>query len=744
MPSLALRSLLVASITVVAGINSALAAEPNAATAASATPRPKICLVLSGGGARGVAHIGVLKVLEELRVPVDCIVGTSMGSLVGGGYAYGESPAKMEKLVREANWDNVLLDQPPRPDRSVRSKSLDRSSIGAAEFGIRGAQIQLPTGAIIGQQLEIFLQGLAGPNQDQESFDKLRIPFRAIATDIESGSMVVLDHGSLPQCLRASMSVPGVFSPVELDGRLLVDGGLTRNLGVDVARSMGADILIAVNLGTGLMRRDQIQSLLSVGSQMVNILTEQNVQKSLGELTERDVLILPQLGDYSAGDFEHSASTIEIGERAARAVEDRLRTLSLSEADYAAFLARVRGDQAPVQYAGVRLDTKSLTYVNPRVAEATFTGATNGQRDEKSLAQGLKTLLATDDFQQVRYRVDPTDGGSYLLVEPREKSWGPNYLHMGLTLSTNFQGTSSFNLNVDHRMTWLNDRGLEWRNRAYLGNLSGLGSELYQPLDLEREWFVAPRVVFTQQLDNIFIGDNNAAQYRNRRGEAGLDLGYRFGTVGEARLGYNYGKISFTKGTGSAILPDQHDNFGAAYLQVVLDQYDNWSFPSTGYLAVMNLGTSRPSLGSDTDYDTGIARLEKAFGTEKDHYRIGLDYYTSFDTERPIYDAFQLGGFLKLSGYSQQEFLVDGATMGRFVYEHRVAFVPTVAKGIYVGGSVEAANLENRLNGPEPGGVIYSGSLYLAADTILGPFYFAVGLAEGGNAALYLFLGRPL
>ena len=240
MPVPVLRAFVVASMVFGASLTDALAAEAAATTSVAPTSRPKICLVLSGGGARGVAHIGVLKVLEELRVPVDCIVGTSMGSLIGGGYAYGKTPAEMEKLVREAKWDNVLLDQPQRPERSVRSKDLDRASIGGAEFGVRGLAVELPAGAIIGQQLEVFLQGLAGPNQKFPTFDSLPIPFRAIATNIEDGSMVVLDHGSLPECLRASMSVPGVFSPAEIDGQLLVDGGLTRNLGVDVARQLGA------------------------------------------------------------------------------------------------------------------------------------------------------------------------------------------------------------------------------------------------------------------------------------------------------------------------------------------------------------------------------------------------------------------------------------------------------------------------------------------------------------------------
>jgi len=744
MPAPVLRSLVVASMVFGASLTDALAAEPAAPTSQAPTSRPKVCLVLSGGGARGVAHIGVLKVLEELRVPVDCVVGTSMGSIIGGGFAYGKSPQEMERLVREAKWDNVLLDQPQRPERSVRSKDLDRASIGGAEFGVRGLEVELPAGAIIGQQLEVFLQGLAGPNEKFPTFDTLPIPFRAIATNIEDGSMVVLDHGSLPECLRASMSVPGVFAPAQIDGRLLVDGGLTRNLGVDVARQLGAQRIIAVNLGTGLMKRDQIRSFLSVGSQMVNILTEQNVRQSLGELTQQDILILPELGDFSSADFTGSPKTIEIGERAAWAVADRLRELSVSETEYASFVARLRDVQHSSGYAGVDLDTKSLTQVSPRVVAATFNSATRGQLDDKALARGMKELLATDDFQQVRYRVDSTDTGRYLAIEPREKSWGPNYMHIGLNLSTDFQGGSAFNLNVDHRMTWLTERGLEWRNRFYLGDLTGIASELYQPLDLARKWFVAPRLVAAQELETIFLDDDAVAQYRNRRGEVALELGRRFSTYGEARFGYHFGQVSFTKSTGAAALADSHDNLGAVYLRVVLDQYNNWNFPSSGFLAHLDLSSTRPGLGADVEYYSGAARVEKAFGSDNNHYRIGFDYYTTFNGQRPIYNAFALGGFQNLSGYSQNEFLVDGALLGRMVYERRVFSLPAFGNGIYWGGSLEAATIDHRLNGPDPSGVTYSGSMYLAADTLLGPCYFAVGVSETGNTAVYLFLGRPL
>ena len=218
-------------------------------------------------------------------------------------------------------------------------------------------------------------------------------------------------------------------------------------------------------------------------------------------------------------------------------------------------------------------------------------------------------------------------------------------MHIGLNLSTDFQGTSAFNLNVDHRMTWLTERGLEWRNRFYLGDLTGIASELYQPLDLARKWFTSSRLVGVQELETIFLDDEAVAQYRNRRGEVALDLGHRFGTYGEARFGYRFGKVSFTKSTGSAALTDSHDNLGAAYLRVVLDQYNNWNFPSSGFLAVLDLSSTRPSLGADVEYYSGAARLEKAFGTDNNHFRIGFDYYTTFNGERPIYNAFALGGF---------------------------------------------------------------------------------------------------
>jgi NTE family protein len=719
-----------------------LAGEP-AAEAAPAAAHPKVCLVLSGGGARGVAHIGVLKVLEELRVPVHCIVGTSMGAIIGGAYAYGMTPAQLEKEIREARWESVLVDQPSRETRSVRDKELDRGQLGGAEFGLRGHEVLLPAGAIIGHQLELFLQSLAGPNEPFPSFDELPIPFRALATDIERGSLHVIDHGSLPAALRASMSVPGIFAPAELDDRLLADGGLVRNLGVDVAREFKPDVLIAVNLGTGLMKRDELRSVVGVGAQMINILTEQNVRISLAELKPDDVLILPDLGEFSSADFANSYKTIIIGERAARASSDRLRSLGVSEEEYASYLARLRAPRKTAPFDRVRLDTAGLQQVNPQVVEATFRKATDYRHDDAAIAQGLTELLATDDFQQVRYRVDEEGRARVLTLEPREKSWGPNYMRFGMDLSTDFDGESAFTLLGDHRMTWLTSRGLEWRNRVALGDLTGVVTELYQPLDLAREWFVAPHALAYQQLESIFFGEDSISEYRSRKGAIGFDFGRRFGTLGELRLGYDFGAVSFRTATGLPVFDRDYDHLGTVGATLLLDQFDHWDFPTKGYLLRAEARTSREGLGADREYDSGVFHFEKAFGTDRNRYRAGLVYSSSFDTDRPIYDAFALGGFLRLSGYADREILTDGAVLGRFVYERKIANMAPVSRGLFLAASIEAAEIEERLNGPQDSSVLWSGALFLAADTILGPLYLGAGFAESGNGAAYLFLGRP-
>jgi len=276
------------------------------------TTSPRIGLALSGGGARGIAHVGVLKVLEEMRVPISCVTGTSMGAIVGATFAAGRTPEEMEKLVLGADWDEVFRDKPPRDEIAVRRKVDDYKTLFAPEFGVKDGGLALPKGVLAGVSIESFFRNLSTPALGINDFRKLPIPFLAVATDIETGQEVVLDHGSLAQVMRASMSVPGAMAPVEIDGRLLVDGFITNNLPIDHARELCADVIIAVNIGTPPLKRSELTSALSVVSQLSNFLGKDNVDKQLKGLTDKDVLITPDLGDISPGKFDRSADAIRI------------------------------------------------------------------------------------------------------------------------------------------------------------------------------------------------------------------------------------------------------------------------------------------------------------------------------------------------------------------------------------------------------------------------------------------------
>ena len=306
--------------TAVGPQSAATAAEPAASEGrvsgtTSPPSSPRIGLALSGGGARGLAHVGVLKVLEEMRVPVHCVTGTSMGAVVGGTYAAGRTPQEMEKEVSAADWDTIFRDAPPRKEIAVRRKVDDYLTLFKPEFGVKDG-LALPKGVIAGVSIETFFRKLSTPAFGIGDFNKLPIPFRAMATDIETGDSVVLSKGSLAQAMRASMSVPGAIAPVEIDGHLLVDGGIANNLPIDEARRLCGDVIIAVNISTPPLKRDEITSALSVTTQLINFLGKQTVDQQIKSLGPNDVLIAPDLGDISAGSFERSKDAIRIGEEA--------------------------------------------------------------------------------------------------------------------------------------------------------------------------------------------------------------------------------------------------------------------------------------------------------------------------------------------------------------------------------------------------------------------------------------------
>jgi NTE family protein len=706
-------------------------------------PRPKVCLVLSGGGARGVAHIGVLKILEQMRVPIDCIVGTSMGSIVGGAYAAGVSPQTMERRIRAANWDEVLSDDPPRPQRSPYAKELERQNIGGAEFGLSRKGLKLPAGLILGQQLELFLQSLIGADVQLDSFEDLAIPYRAVATDITNGHMVVLERGTLSTAMRASMAVPGVFAPQRLDGLLLVDGMLVRNLPVDVARQMGADVIIAVNLGSSLLKPEEVQSIFGVAEQTLQILTEQNVERSLAELKPEDILIVPELGNFSSSDFAHAADTIAIGAAAAQHAAHELERLSLDEHDYAAWAAQRRGHLVAPKFAGVHLDASELGFVSVTTVRALVDTRKVAPDQPLQLQRTIDELLATDDFERVRVLTTEADGTAEIALQPAAKSWGPDYYHLGLGLSTDFSGGSVFQLSIAQRLSWLTDTGVEWRNQLELGYLSGLVSEVRVPLDAARLWYLAPWGRLEQRDADIFLDDDDIARYRERDGWLGIDLGRRLGSLGEIRFGYEWGDLHGNRTVGLPIFPSVSEHIGALRLNVLLDSLDSWSFPRSGYFLSADFRMARTALGSTASSEKLSVDLQKAFGDALDSVLIGARYGNFGGSSTTFLDAFTVGGFLDLSGFRPDSYLIDDYLLARAIYQRQIHGGAGPLRALYVGGSLEGADLHEAFNTTSSPGIVWGSSLFVAADTAIGPFYLGVGVGKGGNRALYLFLGRP-
>jgi NTE family protein len=710
------------------------------------TARPRTCLVLSGGGARGAAHIGVLKVLERQRVPIDCVVGTSMGAIIGGAWASGVPADQIEIALRAVRWDRVLSDDPERPQRSIRAKDLERRRFGTAEFGYRDGRAVLPRGAFIGQQFDFFLARLFGIPFARASFDDLPIPFRALATDIETGRLVVLDRGSLNDAVRASMSVPGVFSPQDIDGRLLVDGGLVRNLGVDVARSLGAERVIAVNLGTTLAGRDALDSLVGITGQMIAILTDQNVETSLAQLGPRDLLISPALGNFSAADFATATDVIPLGEVAAIAATARLAEFAMPEPAWVAWRqALSRRQVEPPLFESIAVDTTRLQRVDPASAQAVFEASFRSGPAETALERAIGALYATDDFQQISVRsgVAP-DGVDLLVVEPREKSWGPNYVRLGLTLATDLEGQSAFTVLGDHRATWLNRRGLELRSTASVGQLNSLRTELFQPLDLARRWSVSGAAGWQQRIDEAFVDDNAVARFRQSALRASIDFGRRFGTLGEWRVGVERQRLSSRLVTGSdSDLDTGIRNSGSLFSRLTLDRLDSWDFPRSGWYLRSDFELADSSLGGNVDYRRLSLEWQGARGGRDFSLSAVLRYEDSLGTQLPLAEAFALGGFENLSGLRERQILANQVLFGRVVYSHQIGRGGALLRGVYVGGSLEYARVRERLNALDPTFEGLGGSLFVSLDSRLGPFYLGAGVAEEGEATLYLFLGRP-
>ena len=718
------------------------------------TKPPKICVVLSGGGARGFAHIGVLKQLEAMRIPIDCIAGTSMGAVVGGLYASGLSASDIEQKLQNLKLNDVALDRVERRSlpQSVREDD-DLYPLGAT-LGLSENGVRLPSGVVQASQFQELIQNWTAHLPPDISFDQLPIPFRAVATDLETGEMVVFNKGSLHKAIRASMAAPGVFAPTEIDGRLLSDGGLVRNLPVDIARSMGADIIIAVNIGTPLLPRDKLQTLFNVSQQMVNILTEQNVQAQKALLQPQDILIEPNLGNIGFMDFGRSEEASLIGEKATESMRGQLANLSLSAPVFAsAQHMRTHPQLPPITISFVDIENNSEIPSSDIRRQLGIQIGSIYNADE--INRKLAALNAVREFDSISHELVQRENNYGIRIDARGRNWGPHFLKFGLNLSSGFDGTGGFRFQVGHRRPWLNESGLEWRTDAVFGNETRLHTELRQPL-FEREGaFISPYIEYNDTTANLYQDNTRVADFDLRSEKAGTDVAFRLGDqsrLGEARIGLNYNQYSIRPKLGGYLLaPDgslTNINVKSGTLQqvgiktaFVIDQLSDPSFPRDGYKVAGDVffGINR----SEHNYQelSFTSEWAKSF----DNHSVNLKFNSAglFQSSTALQGiGSSLGGFQRLSAYQQDQFRGNYMLYGSATYLLRAVNFEMAGQSLFLGSSLEVGNTWDAGKDISAASLKKSLSLFAGFNSFMGPIYLGFAVGQDGAKSVFFQMGR--
>jgi NTE family protein len=701
--------------------------------------------VLSGGGARGAAHIGVIKVLEELKVPIDCITGTSMGSIVGGLYASGLTVEEIEEALTSIDWSDAFKDRIPREDRSFRRKKDDETYLVKQRMGLSDdLQFKFPTGFIQGQKIDLILKRLTVPVSDISNFDDFKIPYQAVATDIVTGDAVVLDSGDLALAMRASMSVPTVFAAIEIDGRLLVDGGVSNNLPVDVARDMGADRVIAVDISTPLLTRQELNSAVAISEQLTGFLTRRNTEAQIASLTEKDIFIVPDLGDITSGSFERAKETVPRGYRAAEAKKKELLRLALPQNEYEKFLAsrttgKVISKTEPPVIEFIRLDNQSR--LSDEMFLARLKNLEGQPFDVTRLEKAIGTVYGLELFQNIRYDLVEEDGQTGIIVYVEERSWGPNYLQPGIVMSGDPDGDSSYNIALAYTRTAINRLAGEWRTAVQIGESPLIFTEIYQPLDMNSRYFVHPAILFRRHNVNIFsAAGDNLAEYRVTEYGLNLAAGRNFGNWGEIRTGIRRLQGDAEVKVGRADLPSYDFDRGEFYLRLSSDELDNRNFPRNGNYGFVEYVASRQTLGADTSFDQLLIDMSGAKSWGRNTVQAGGRYFSTFEGFAPVQNRFELGGLFNLSGFKEDE--LSGLQVGllRVGYMRRIGDFNLMP--MYLGGTLEGGNVWEDRDAMDLDELILGASIYLGLDTFLGPIYFAYGQAEHSNNSFYFYLGK--
>lgn len=704
--------------------------------------RLRIGVVLGGGGARGLAHVAVLRELERRHIVIDCIAGTSMGSLIGGLYASGMDADAIEAELRRMDWASMFEDRTERAERSFRRKRDDDLALVAGKPGIGNSGIKLGSGLLAGERVQLMLERLTQPVATRKDFDHLPIPYRAVATDLNTGEAVVLGDGSLALAMRASMSIPGVFRPVRHGERLLVDGGLANQVPVDVVRAMGADIVIAVDVGSPLVQLDESASPLDIVDQISGFMTVGSAARQIATLGGRDVLIRPRFdAEFGADSFERLDDALKVGDVAVAQVRPQLAALQVDAPRYDTLVAARPGPaDAPPIVGFVRFVNHS------RYADSVLTAKidvpTGEPLDVVRLEAGLQRIYGMDTFDLVTYDVVEEDGITGIVVTVVPHTVGPNYLEAGLSVYSDFNSDFFFNLRAGVLRAPFNDRGGEIRGLLQVGDEPGALVDLYQPVGESGDWFVGGMVsVETPRFSEYDADGERIASYRAPNWGGEILVGREFGNYGAATIALRRREGRAEVELGEPALGDLDYDLGEVEIKATFDRIDSTYMPRDGTFAVGNVLLSDTSLGADADFVQGGIDATHAISWGKHSAITGVRYHASSDAAIPPPSQFRLGGLTRFAGYRPNERLAENYALvyGGYSYEiGRFLNSPVV-----LGSTLEyGKSWAHGLGLFDDGFTEIHGSVYFGIDSWLGPLQLGYGIREGGEGVMLLEIGR--
>jgi NTE family protein len=720
-------------------------AQPTAARNGLPTDdRPRIGLVLSGGGARGGLHVGVLRALEELRIPIDYIAGTSIGAVIGGFYASGLTADQIEDVINSINWDAAFLEDTPRALRSFRRKREDDLFLVDQRPGLNDGQFDFPLGVVQGQIIDLITSETVLSASRVRSFDDLPIPFRAVAADIATGEAVVLGSGNLASALRATMSVPAIIAPIEIDGRLLVDGGVAMNLPIEVARDMGADIVIAVDVTSPLLERAELNTVLDVTAQLTTLLTRYGVEAQLETLTSSDVLLTAEVDEeFGSTTFSTMAAMIPLGYTLAMDNAARLQPLAVEPGAYVAHRSAQLDakPEPPTRIDFVRLENNST--VEDGIVEWYFEEIeASSTLDVALLERTINRIYGLGFFQNVRYALVEDGESTGLEIRVDERSWGPGYAQAGLQFNASGNQDLLFGVAGSYLRTGLNPSNGEIRATAVLGAQPAAFFDLHQPFGAAGRYFVAPAIGVDSTLLNFFDGETRVTEARVKASTLELGLGRELGSWGEFRAGFRRRSGSVDVEIGQPGLIDEGSfHAGHFFARLAADTLDNVAFPRSGVAALLEWRSSdSDKLSADAEFDQ--VSLSASVAKTWDRYTLlsTLRYETTFDGVAPITSQYRFGGLFDLSGLGRRTVSAQNvARIGASFYRriNDLALLPA-----FVGFSLEYGNTWESRSAISFDDALLGGSLWLGLDTPIGPIYGGYGRTEEGSSSFYLVLGR--